>query len=139
MLLLDTHVWIWTLEGDTRRIGRRARAVLARAEGDDQIRVSPLTLLEVTALHTLGRLRLSRPLHDWIRDALGGAGIRVADLSPAAAIDAGTIPRDALGDPIDRLLVATARDLEATLLTADRRILDYATRQRTVRTYDAGQ
>ena len=139
MLLLDTHVWVWTLEGDTRRIGRRARAVLSRAEADDQIRVSPLTLFEVTALHTLGRLRLSRPLHDWIRQAMAGAGIRVADLSPAAAADAGSIPREALADPIDRLLVATARDLEATLLTGDRRILDYASRQRTVRTQDAGR
>ena len=138
MLLLDTHVWIWTLEGDTRRIGRRARALLSRAESDDQIRVSPLTLFEVTALHTLGRLRLSRPIHDWIRQALG-AGIRVAGLSPAAAADAGSIPRAALADPLDRLLVATARDLEATLLTSDRRILDYAARQRTVRTQDAGR
>ena len=138
MLLLDTHVWIWTLEGDTRRIGRRARALLSRAESDDRIRVSPLTLFEVTALHTLGRLRLSRPIHDWIRQALG-AGIRIAGLSPAAAADAGSIPREALADPIDRLLVATARDLEATLLTSERRILDYASRQRTVRTQDAGR
>jgi PIN domain nuclease of toxin-antitoxin system len=139
VLLLDTHVWIWTLEGDVRRIGRRARALLSRAEGDDQIRISPVTLFEVTALHTLGRLRLSRPLHDWIREALAGAGVRLTDLTPAAAIDAGTIPREALGDPFDRLLVGIARDLEATLLTADRRILDYAARQRNVRTQDAGR
>lgn len=96
-------------------------------------------MFEVTALHTLGRLRLSRPLHDWIDQALAGAGIRIAALSPAAAGDAGSITREALSDPLDRLLVATARDLEATLLTSDRRILDYAARQRTVRVQDAGR
>ena len=139
MLLLDTHVWVWTLEGDSRRIGRRTRTLIARAEADGQLRVSPVSLFEVAALHTLGRLRLSRALHEWIRDALGGAGIAVAPLSPASAADAGMIPREALADPIDRLLVATARDVEATLLTSDRRILDYAARQRTVRVHDAGR
>jgi PIN domain nuclease of toxin-antitoxin system len=93
----------------------------------------------VTALHTLGRLRLSRPLHDWMRAGLEGAGIRIAELSPAAAADAGSITRDALPDPLDRLLVATARDLGATLLTGDQRILEYASRQRTVRVQDAGR
>ena len=93
----------------------------------------------MTALHTVGRLRLSRPLHDWIHQALGGAGIRIAELSPAAAADAGSIPRDALADPLDRLLVATARDLVGTLLTSDRRILEYASRQRTVRAQDASR
>ena len=47
MLLLDTHVWIWILAGDARRIGRRARALLTRAESRDAIRISPVTLFEV--------------------------------------------------------------------------------------------
>lgn len=139
MLLLDTHVWVWTLEGDARRVGRRARALLSRAEAEDGLRISPVTLFEVTALHALGRLRLSRPLHDWIHQAMDGLGIRVAELSSAAAMDAGGIPRAALADPLDRLLVATARDLEATLLTSDTRILEYASRLRTVRAQDASR
>ena len=64
---------------------------------------------------------------------------RIAELSPAIAIDAGRIPRDVLADPMDRLLVATAREMEATLLTADARILQYGVRTRTLRTEDAGR
>jgi len=65
--------------------------------------------------------------------------VRIAELSPAIAIDAGRIPPGVLADSMDRLLVATAREMEATLLTADARILQYGVRTRTLRTTDAGQ
>ena len=126
MVLLDTHVWVWSVHGDARRVGRRARQLLARAESRGAIRVSPATLFELTALHTLGRIRLTHAPEQWIREALNAGGVRIAELSPRIAIDAGAIPRDALADPLDRLLVATALNHDATLLTSDTRILDYA-------------
>lgn len=137
MLLLDTHVWVWSVEGDVRRVGRRARRLLSRAESQEALRVSPATLFEVTALHTAGRLRLAQSPEQWIRQALEVASVRIAALSAAIAIDAGYIPRDALADPLDRLLVATARQLDATFLTSDARILDYAKETGNVRACDA--
>ena len=138
MLLLDTHVWIWALAGDTR-LGRRARSLLARAESRDALRISPVTLFEVMALHTAGRLQLTRPADEWIRQAMASAPVRIAELSTAIAIAAGRIPRDVLADPIDRLLAATAREMEATLLTADARILQDGVRSRTLRIEDAAR
>lgn len=126
MILLDTHVWLWSVHGDARRVGRRARQLLARAESKGTIRVSPATLFEVTALHTLGRIRLTHAPEQWIREALNAGSVRIAELSPRIAIDAGGIPRAALADPLDRLLVATAMNHDATFLTSDTRILDYA-------------
>jgi PIN domain nuclease of toxin-antitoxin system len=137
VLLLDTHVWIWSVEGDERRIGPRTRRLLARAESTDTLRVSAMSLFEVSALHTQGRLRLTRPLEQWIRESMEPAGVRMAECSAAVAIDAGTIPRTALADPLDRLLVSTARQSAATLLTADAQILEYAARRRDVRVHDA--
>jgi len=138
VLLLDTHVWLWSVDGDTRRIGRRTRQSLSRGESREAIRISPVSLFELTALHTLGRLRLARPVEQWMQEALEAAGVRIAELSPAIAIDAGQIPRAALADPLDRLLVATARRLDATFLTSDARILEYATSTGNVRVQDAG-
>ena len=138
MLLLDTHVWLWSVDGDTRRIGRRTRQSLSRGESREAIRISPVSLFELTALHTLGRLRLARPVEQWMQEALEAAGVRIAELSPAIAIDAGQIPGAALADPLDRLLVATARRLDATFLTRDARILEYATSTGNVRVQDAG-
>ena len=137
MLLLDTHTWIWSVEGDARRIGRRARQRLARAASEGAVFVSPITLFEVAALHAAGRLRLARSPEQWMRDALGGAGVRVAELLPQMAFDAGAITRAALADPLDRLLVATARHLDATFLTADSQILAYAATTGSVRVSDA--
>jgi PIN domain nuclease of toxin-antitoxin system len=137
VLLLDTHVWIWSTEGDRRRIGRRTRHALARAESAHAIRISPASIFEVMALHTAGRLRLARPVEQWIREGLEATGVRLAELTPSIAIDAGAMSRTSLADPIDRLLVATARQLGATLLTADARILEHASATRSLRVHDA--
>lgn len=137
LVVVDTHAWIWAVDGDTRRLGRRARALLAKAAARDGVRVSPASVFEVAALHTAGRLRLARPVADWTREALAVPGVRVAELTSDVAVDAGSIPRDALADPIDRLLVASARQLAATLLTADERILGYAKRTTNVRAQNA--
>jgi PIN domain nuclease of toxin-antitoxin system len=137
VLLLDTHVWIWSADGDTRRVGPKSRSMLLKAEAREAIRVSPVTIFELTALHTSGRLRLSRSLEQWVGDSLDTAGVRIAELTPSVAIDAGSIPRNALADPLDRLLVSTARQLEAVFVTADRHILEYASETGNVRVHDA--
>jgi PIN domain nuclease of toxin-antitoxin system len=138
VLLFDTHAWIWSIEGDARRVGRRTRHLLVRGEADDTIRVSPASIFEVVALHTADRLRLSASTEQWIRSALAAPGVRLAELTPAIAVDAGAIPRTALADPLDRFLVATARQLGAVFLTGDRAILDYASRTGAVRVHDVG-
>jgi PIN domain nuclease of toxin-antitoxin system len=136
VLLLDTHVWVWSVGGDERRIGPRTRRLLARVQSADALRVSPVTLFEVSALHTQGRLRFTRPLEQWLRESMEAPGVRMAECSPAIAIDAGTIPRTALADPLDRLLVSTARQLDATFVTAYAQILAYAASRRDVRVHD---
>ena len=136
MVLLDTHVWIWTLEADDRRVGPAARRLIFRATANDSLRVSPVSFFEVATLHVSGRIHFNRTLEQWIRDGL--QHLRVAELTAGIAVDAGHIPRAALADPMDRLLVAMARQLDATLMTADRAILAYA-RGGHVRVHDASR
>jgi PIN domain nuclease of toxin-antitoxin system len=137
VLLLDTHVWVWSMAGDSRRIGRGTRQLLIRAQARDAIRVSPVTLFEVAALHTLGRIRFSLTVDHWIHRSLDAPGVRTAEMTPSVALDAGLIPRAALPDPLDRLLVATARQLAATFVTADEAVLEYAETTGQVRVRDA--
>ena len=136
MLLLDTHVWIWTVDADERRVGHATRRQLVRATADAGLRISPVSLFEVTALHVNGRIHFSRPLERWLHDAL--EHVRLAELTAEIAVDAGHIPRTALPDPMDRLLVATARQLECPLVTGDDAILAYA-RDGHVRVHDASR
>ena len=137
MILLDTHVWVWTAAGDTKRVGRRTLRLIMREERQGTVRVSPISIFELTALHTMGRLRLASPVASWIREVLDVSGLRIVPLSPEVAVDGGAIPREALADPIDRLLVATARQAQAILITADERILKYAADTSSVRVHDA--
>lgn len=139
MLLLDTHVWIWHAEGDTAKLGRRSIGLLERGAAQDQLRVSPLSLFEVSWLHATGRLHLSRGVERWTVDALDLASVRLAPLSGPAAVDAGGGGVAQVPDPIDRLIIATAREMGATLVTRDRRMLDYATSSSAVRVQDASR
>jgi PIN domain nuclease of toxin-antitoxin system len=110
--------------------------MMSRAEVREAVRVSPATLFEIVALHTAGRLRLAEPPEQWIEASLDRPGVRLAELTRSVAVDAGFIPRAALPDPLDRLLVATARQLDATLLTGDAGILAYAAQTGNVRVHD---
>jgi PIN domain nuclease of toxin-antitoxin system len=93
-------------------------------------------VFEIVALHTAGRLVLAQPPAQWIETSLDRSGIRMAEVTRDVALDAGFISRSALPDPIDRLLVATARQLDAALLTADDGMLAYAGRTGNVRVHD---
>jgi PIN domain nuclease of toxin-antitoxin system len=138
VFLLDTHVWIWAAEGNERRLGPATRRMLARAGAEGRLRVSAISLFEVTALHIAGHVHFSNSAEAWIRAALESGEVRCAEVTADIAIDAGHIPAPALGDPADRFLVATARQLDATLLTADRAILAYA-KSGHVRVHDASR
>ncbi len=125
LLLLDTHVWVWLMLGD-ERLGRRSRRMLEQAVPDGQLRVSVISAWEVAMLETKGRLALGEDCESWVRAALGAPGIRLAELTPRIAVASAKLPGTFHGDPADRILVATARESGATLLTADTAILQYA-------------
>lgn len=137
MFLLDTHVWLWALEDERGRLGRRTRRLLDRWAEQDVLRVSALSVFEVVALQAAGRLQLSRGSEPWVQAALATPGTRVAPFTVDAAVDAGRIGVGHLPDPIDRMLVATARQMGATLVTRDRRILGYADETSAVRVHNA--
>lgn len=73
----------------------------------------------------LKRLVLTMPVLPWIEAALAYPGVRVLELTPAAAVDSTQLPGEFHRDPADRMLVATARALSCPLLTSDERILRY--------------
>jgi len=138
-MLLDTHVWVWAVDG-SRKLGTRTRRRLRKTPGLTYAGgafVSTASVFEITALHTAGRLQFTRPVERWIRDSIALGGLRVLDLDIDTAVDAGCVPASALADPIDRWLVATARAHQLPLLTADRKILDYAAKTKLVRVIDA--
>jgi PIN domain nuclease of toxin-antitoxin system len=135
-MLLDTHVWIWAAAGESR-IGPRTRRLIDREAAAGRLCVSAISAFEISALCSSGRLVLNQPAERWIRDSIEKGSLRLLDLDTDVAMDAGAIGVTVVPDPIDRLLVAAARDAEVPLVTRDRRLLDFAGRTRLVRVHDA--
>ena len=135
--LLDTHVWIWHVEGDERHLGRRTARLIDRWAEQEALRVSPLSVFEIASLYASGRLHLSQVPGGWMARALENTRARLSPLSMEAALEAGRIGTAAVTDLVDRLLIATAREADATLVTADRRILIYAASARGLTVHDA--
>ncbi len=63
----------------------------------------------------------------WLRASLALPGIRLAPITPEISIDSVRLPGTFHADPADRVIIATARYHEASLVTADSSILTYAT------------
>jgi PIN domain nuclease of toxin-antitoxin system len=124
-LLLDTHVLVW-LMNDSDRISTSVYSQIELAAQHDLLCVSAITPWEIAMLVAKGRLALNRDVGDWIDAALSLPGIHLEALSPAIAIASTRLPGQLHSDPADRILLATARNIDATLVTADERLLDYA-------------
>jgi PIN domain nuclease of toxin-antitoxin system len=122
-LLLDTHAAIWLVRGElksaaTARLDEAARAGVSTL-------VSPITAWEVGLLVSLNRLNLGATPQGWFTLVLRLPGMRLADLSPEILINASFLPGKPPRDPADRIILATARELGATLITRDRGLLSY--------------
>lgn len=119
--LLDTHAWIWWVEGDVR-LDRRVRAALDELPVDDRPLVAAISLWEVAMLVERGRVVFSVSLSEWLDAAAHPRSVRTVPLTPEIASETADLPRRFHRDPADRLIVATCRVLDVPLLTYDTRI-----------------
>ena len=125
VLLLDTHVWIWLAEGDVHRVHARVPAAVERAAEADRLALSAISWWELGMLLERGRITLARELTAWIAASRRSPGARTEPVTPSMALDAGRLPDLSHGDPADRILAATARELDATLVTCDPQLIAY--------------
>lgn len=119
-LLLDTHIWLWSLS-EPARLGRRVKSALTSAS--NELWVSPISAWELLVLAERGRIKLDDEPRRWVAEAIGRTPAQEAVLSFAVAIRS----REIMGthaDPADRFLVATALVYDLTLVTADDALID---------------
>jgi PIN domain nuclease of toxin-antitoxin system len=123
-LLLDTHAAIWITRNEPLS-PRAAEAMNAAHQAAGDVFVSPITAWEVGLLVSRNRLNLLMTPQRWFDRLLDVPGMRLADLSPDILIASSFLPGTPPRDPADRILLATAREFGATLITRDRLILKY--------------
>ena len=129
-LLLDTHVWIWSQQ-EPERLGSRTKGLLVSPEHESH--VSTVSTLELARLAAAGVIVPSITLREWVERSIDALQARTLGPSHEVALEAYALPEPFHKDPADRVLVATARCHDLTMVTADERILSYPG----VRTRDA--
>jgi PIN domain nuclease of toxin-antitoxin system len=126
-LLLDTHVFLW-LNAAPERLG----AALTEIEDSrNRLVVSAVTSWEIAIKHARGRLPLPDPPERYVPDLIRRIGAEALAIEHAHALGVASLPL-LHRDPFDRLLVAQADSIEATLVTTDQRIAEYPIRTLTV-------
>ncbi len=117
----DTHVLVWWAS-EPSRLSARMRDALATVSAEAPLAVPDICLWEISTLVSLGRLRTTLPLGEWLARATAPPLVRTIPTDPRIAAEVAALPDTFHRDPGDRLIVSTARVLGLPLLTQDSRI-----------------
>src|SRR5437762_3152330 len=112
LLLLDTHVWLW-LEAGSTELSPGARRAIGDALGAGLLRIAAISLWELALLASYGRIVLGKPTNLWLETALADPAPTIEPLSTRVAIETCELPGGFHRDPADRMIVATARVINA--------------------------
>lgn len=119
-LLLDTHIWLWYLQGNNRLSDNLQQII---ASSDTELWLSPISVWETLVLAEKGRIKLNSEPLVWVKRYLRSLDINEARLTYDIAMRSRQLELSHQ-DPADRFIAATAIELELILATVDRRLLE---------------
>lgn len=119
-LLLDTCALLWLADGTD--ISKEAREAIRQRE----ISISSISVWEIANLIRKNRMSLAMQPAAWFRESLRRMGAMLSDLDIEILAGSCALPGHPPNDPADRIIIATARESDMTIVTRDRLILDYA-------------
>jgi PIN domain nuclease of toxin-antitoxin system len=115
IIILDTHIWFWFIAREFFRFPEHWRSQI---ETSAQVGVSPISCYEIALAQQKGRLALSCPVGQWLKEALAPLGIALLPLTDEIACCAVSLS-PVHKDPFDRLIIATALIYKAHLASVD--------------------
>ena len=122
--LLDTHTWIWW-HMHPKKLSPKVRSLLSKPDRYEELLLSAISPWEFSKLLEKERIGISCNPEEWIAEALDMQKLRLVPLSPTIAYRSTSLPQPFHGDSADQIIVATAREENATILTKDKLIQDF--------------
>ncbi len=123
-IILDTHVWVWLMT-ENPILTSCFISACKKIISTQGILISPMSIWEIGMLVDKKRIEIGMDVLDWINQALDEPGIQLCPITPRIAIQSSRLPGDLHGDLVDRLLIASAHEENAVLVTCDKKILSY--------------
>ncbi|MBP9819960.1 type II toxin-antitoxin system VapC family toxin [Candidatus Woesebacteria bacterium] len=127
MILLDTHTLIWWIS-DRKKLSRTALAKINAAAETTSIYISPISIWEIAMLVEKKRLELTIDVQTWVNKIVNLPMIQLTKLDHQVLLRSVLLSKPsgiAHNDPVDRMLVATAIQLNIPLISKDRRLAKY--------------
>lgn len=122
--ILDTHTWIWWNMHPAKLSGK-VRSLVTDSNLYECLFLSAISPWEFSKLLEKKRIGISCDPEEWINQALDMPKLRLVPLSPVIAYRSTVLPQPFNGDPADQIIVATAREENAAILTKDKKIRQY--------------
>lgn len=122
--LLDTHVWIWW-NMHPQKLSAKVRSLLSAPNRYEALLLSAISPWEFSKLLEKERIGISCNPEEWIAEALDMSKLRLVPLTPTIAYRSTSLPQPFHEDTADQIIVATAREENATVLTKDKTIQKY--------------
>ncbi len=122
--MLDTHTWIWW-HMNPQKLSEKVKKIIGNRNRYDELLLSAISPWEFSKLLEKKRIGISCDPEDWMNSALDMPKFRLVPLSPVLAYRSTVLPQPFHNDPADQIIVATAREENAIILTKDERILTY--------------
>ena len=123
MLLLDTHVWWWALN-EPKKLSNKAYKII-RENPPAQRAIASISIWEFAMMVSTGKVEIRVPADQWLEQAISQTGLAVFDINPKIATESCNLPGEFHKDPADRIIVATARINELTIVTKDKKMIRY--------------
>ena len=124
-LLLDTHV-AYNVFVDPKNLSAKILDRIEDAQFEGLLFMSSISLWEIAMLIDKNRIKIKLPIRDFLGSMVNIDGLSIIDITANIAAESVSFGNSFHGDPADRIIVATAQVLGATLITRDERILNWS-------------
>jgi PIN domain nuclease of toxin-antitoxin system len=119
VILLDTHVLVWWVDGDTEKLSTTARQALEQHSRRNELLVASISVFEIATLERRGRLRFNISASEWLAQMRRLPEYRIEPLTVDIAERAAQFGDEFPGDAADRIIAATALVRAVPLVSAD--------------------